>query len=482
MMSRIALLLATVFTASSLPLKGEEAKRPNILFLFADDQRFDTLGCYGHPIIKTPTIDAIAERGVRFENAFVQHSICWVSRTTVLTGLTPRLFGTPENPDAARADALTEMMPDLLRGAGYRVGHLGKWHFKAPQGFDPAAHYDVFEKIGRNPYHKPMPDGTTRHETELICDGAIDFLQSQDAEQPFCLHLWFNAAHAEDGDKEPGTGHFPWPKAVDGMYEDIEIPAPRLDRPEVFAAHPEFLKTSINRERYHWRWDTPEKYQTNIRAYFRMISGIDTAVARVMKTLEEQGLADNTIIVYTADNGFYMGDRGFAGKWSHYDQSLHVPMVIADPREGGGRGTTASEMVLNLDLPSTFLDWAGVEVPDSYQGQSLAPLVRGESPAEWREEFFCEHVVLAPKETWEGVRSERYKYARYFDQDFEFLHDLEKDPDELINLATDPEAAPLLQEMRAKTDAMVEQYGGNLAPMKDRPQYPYNRKSKKPKK
>ncbi len=448
-----------------------KAQRPNILFFLTDDQRHDTLGCAGHRIVQTPTIDRLAAQGVRFENMFVSHSICWVSRTTILTGLTARTFGSPAQPDVAQPDALTHLFPDLMRTAGYRVGFFGKWHAKMPKGFQPAAHFDAFEAIFRNPYFKRQADGSQRHETELIADRGIEFLEQQSADQPFVLNLWFNAAHAEDRDRRPGSGHFPWPQAVDGMYDDQQIPPPRLGGEEIFANQPEFLKNSINRQRFFWRWDTPEKYQTNMRAYFRMLSGIDGAMRRVLDVLQARGLAENTIVVYSADNGYYMGDRGFAGKWSHYDQSLRVPLIIYDPRQAetpGGR--VAEQLVLNLDFPATFLDWAGIGIPSAYQGRSLQPIVAGQPTPDWREETFHEHVALRPRLSWEGLRNPRFKYARYFDQQppYEMLYDLRRDPDELQNIAGDPAYAATLEAMRQRCAGQVEAYGGPLAPYEPR--------------
>jgi arylsulfatase A-like enzyme len=255
------------------------------------------------------------------------------------------------------------------------------------------------------------------------------------------------------------------------MYEDREIPAPRLGDPAIFERHPDFLKQSINRERFFWSYDTPAKYQTNLRAYFRMLSGIDRTVARVIAALKEAGLADNTIIVYSADNGYYLGDRGFQGKWSHYEESLRVPLVIYDPRlPKAQRGRVVKNMALNVDLPATFLDWAGVGKPAAYEGRSLAPIVNGQAISNWRRHFFCEHVDLAPTLTWEGIRGERYVYARYFDQvpAYEFLHDLQRDPDELQNLANDPMHAAVLGEMRRVCDAEMNARGGALLSMSER--------------
>jgi arylsulfatase A-like enzyme len=255
------------------------------------------------------------------------------------------------------------------------------------------------------------------------------------------------------------------------LYDDITIPPPRLNDPAIVERHPNFLKESINRERFFWGYDTPEKYQANVRAYYRMISGIDRGVARVLAAVEKAGLADNTIIVYSADNGYYLGDRGFQGKWSHYEESLRVPLVIYDPRlPKGQRGRVLDVMALNIDLPVTFLDWAGIGKPAVYEGSSLVPLVEGQTPTTWRRHFFCEHVDLAPTLTWEGVRGERYVYARYFDQKpaFEFLHDLQLDPDQLKNFSTDPKHADALKTMRALCDEEMNARGGALLPIDER--------------
>ena len=458
--SPILLPLLLVLILISTSTRASEPVRPNIVFIFTDDQRNDTLGCAGHPIIQTPNIDRLAAEGVRFENAFVTTSICWVSRSTVLTGMWSRSHGAKQRIDNVSASAAETVYPLLLRAEGYRTGFFGKWHARMPKSFDNNRAFDVYEAISRDPYFKKQQDGSLRHETELIGDGAVEFISSQPSDKPFCVNLWFNAAHAEDGDKRPGEGHFPWSKGVDHMYRDCKIPPPRLSATEIYDSQPGFLKKSINRERFFWRWDTPEKYATNMRAYFRMLSGIDRVVGRVVKALEEHGLADNTVIVYSADNGYYMGDRGFAGKWSHYEQSIRVPMILYDPRlQPERRGRVLSEFVLNVDLPSTFLDLAGLQAPSQYQGQSLLPLVRNEA-GPWREDVFLEHLLPMEEKIpkWEGVKNARYKYANYFEQDHEFLHDLESDPDELQNVSKIPEYSDVLNQLRQRTAELRAKY------------------------
>lgn len=438
-----------------------EANRPNILFLLLNDQRNDTLGCAGHPILQTPVIDSLASEGVRFENALVTTPICSASRASIFTGLTARTHGYGVHKPAITRSHMSASYPALLRQAGYRTAFVGYYGVKAES--NPEAElFDVYRPYKVSQYFMKQADGSLRHESEVAGDRAIEFLKATPKEQPFCLSISFNAVHAVDGDLD---NHFPWPKAVDGMYEDVEIPAPRLSDPAIFDKHPEFLKKSLNRKRYFWRWDTPEKYQKNMKAYFRMISGVDHVIGRIRSELDRLELADNTVIIYMADHGFYMGDRGFAGKWSHYDESLRVPLIIHDPRlPQDKRGAVREQIALNLDIPSTLLELAGVTAPAHYQGSSLVPLLQGERVPEWRSDFFGEHLALPHViPPWEGVWSERYVYARYIGQqpDFEFLHDLKTDPDQLVNLASHPEYTEVLNRMRSRSDQLKQKYEAN---------------------
>ncbi len=440
--------------------------KPNILFVLVDDQNNETLGYTGHPIIKTPNIDRLAEKGVLFKNAFVTTSICMASRASIFTGLTQRTLNyRPRDPLGTTRITdknLLASFPILLREAGYRTGYYGKNHVHYQNGnqFAFDLMFDEWEHLTLG--MKELPNGTTRHSDELIGDRSVEFLRSQPEEQPFFLFMSMTIAHAQDRNLSPGMGHYPWPKAVDGMYEDVEPLRPRLDDPAVFESLPDFLKGSLNRSRYFWRWDTPEKYSVNMRAYYRMLTGMDGIVGRVLEELEKQGLRENTIVIYTADNGYYMGNRGFAGKWSHFEESMRVPLIIQDPRQSiSQRGKIEQSFALNLDLPSTFLDLAGLNVPETYQGQSLTPFLSGSRPDDWRTFFFWEHhqfqdIIPA----WSGIREERYAYAGYdrMDPPFEFLHDLQRDPDQLKNFADDPEYAEILLRLRQRTAAAIKQY------------------------
>lgn len=449
---------AAMLVPGSLQAKDSKT-RPNILFFLIDDQRNDTLGCAGHPIVKTPVVDSLAAEGVRFRNAFVTTSICAASRATLFTGLYERTHGYTFGKPPISTDHITKSYPMLMREAGYRTGFIGKYGVKTT-GKPESSMFDFYKVQNPGSYFKKQPDGSMRHESEVAGDLATDFLKDNPKDKPFCLSISFNASHANDGDKK---NHFPWPKAVDGMYDDIEIPPPRLSDPAIFDNLPQFLKESMNRERYYWRWDTPEKFQKNMRAYYRMISGVDGVIGRIRTELEKLKLADNTIIVYMGDNGYYMGDRGFAGKWSHYEQSLRVPLIVYDPRvKKANRGQVRDEKVLNVDIAPTFLAMAGVKRPEHYQGQNLSPLLSQKRKVEdWREDFFCEHLMenkRIPK--WEGVRGERYVYARYFGQNptYEFLHDLKTDPDQLVNLVASSDYKDTLEKMRKRCDELKETY------------------------
>lgn len=437
------------------------AAKPNIIFFLGDDQRSDVLGCYGNKLIKTPTIDRLAAEGVRFENSFCEVPICAASRSTIFSGLSQRTHGYNFGEMPVETKYMNTSYPMVLKSAGYRIGFAGKYGMSfAKPGMK--GEFDFFKAIGRHPYLHKMPDGTLRHETDLCSDAAIEFIKSNPEGKPFCMSVSFNASHAEDSDHRPGY-HFQWPDSTDGMYEDITIPAPKLGDEKYFKAMPPFLQDEkgLNRARWHWRWDTPEKYQINMRAYYRMISGIDNAIKRVLDELKARGLDKNTIIIYSADNGYMMGDRGIAGKWNHYEQSLRIPLVIYDPRlPKEKRGRVVSELVSNVDLAPTFVQFAGEKIPEVYQGHSLMPLVEDEEVSDWREEIYCEHKFKRFN-NWYGVRNKRYKYAVYYEEPdgpYECLYDLEKDPEEFVNLAANPEYAPLREKMSRLLHSYLEKY------------------------
>lgn len=460
----LCLFLAATFFPTNLAWARSAAQKPNIVFFLTDDQRFDVMGCAGHQFVKTPTMDRLAKLGVRFKNAFVTTSICAASRASILTSLYERTHQYTFGEQPVREEHMEKSYPLLLRQAGYRTGFIGKFGVGVTKGM-PQKMFDVYRPLNRSPYFKKQKDGSKRFVEDIAGDYAIEFLRSCKKDQPFCLSISFNAPHAEDGDKKD---HYPYPDSVADYYKNDTIPPPRLSDPKIFESQPKVLQESMNRDRYFWRWDTPEKYQKNVKSYFRMISAVDLVMGRVIDELKKLDLEENTVIIFCGDNGYYLANRGFAGKWSHYEDSLRIPMIIYDPRmPAEHRGKVVDAMVLNIDVPATMIDLAGLPIPKLYQGRSLVPFLKGESPPDWRTETFCEHLMRnarIPK--WEGVRGSRYVYARYFDQNppFEFLHDLKTDPDQLKNFANDPNYTKILREMRQRTNELRDRVGGPYNP------------------
>ncbi len=457
-------LIALVVVSCVFSSASRAADRPNIIFFLSDDHRADVMGCAGHAVAKTPTLDRLAKQGTRFENMFVTTSICAASRATLLTGLVERTHGYTFGKPPVSENHWTHSYPALLKKAGYRTGFTGKFGVAVTKSLQRES-FDVFQPVGRNPFFRKTDKGL-QHEADISADNAIAFIKENPKGTPFCMSVSFNSTHAEDGDK---IDHYPWPPSADGLFLRKKMPLPKLHDPKVFESHPAFMRNSMNRARYHWRWDTDHKYQVNMRAYFRMLYGMDAAIGRVLDALEKQGLARNTVIIFSGDNGYYMGERGFAGKWSHFEESLRVPLIIYDPRvPKEHQGRVEKLMAANLDVSPTILAYAGIDIPKHYQGRALKPLVEGNQPVEWRTDVFGEHLMERhdiPK--WEGVRGQRYVYARYLDhpKDGEFLHDLEKDPKQLKNFVADPAYSDALKTMRKRCDELRDSYGGVYKPV-----------------
>jgi len=421
----------------------QESKKPNIILFQTDDQRWDALGCAGNPIIQTPNMDLLASKGLRFALAFATSPICAASRASIFTGLYERTHGyTFTKPPLDRS--LTDISyPLLLRQAGYRTGFIGKFGVKVEKGVTD----EMFDwmKWGSLPYYKENVE-KGRHLTEIHGDYAVEFLRGCKPDQPFCLSLSFWAPHADDGNPQ----QYFWPAACDNLYKSIPLPVPETANPAFFEALPEFLKKSMNRIRWHWRFDNPVKYQEMVKGYYRMISGVDMVIGKIMEELTRLDMARNTIIFLTSDNGYFLGERGFAGKWLMHDPSIRVPLVVYDPRRAKEKfRPVRREMVLNVDVAPTILDLAGLDIPKIMQGRSFMPLMRDEK-IDWRTKVFCEHLWDHPEiPQSECIRTDRWKYIRYPQHlDFEELYDLEEDQIEKNNLADDQRYRTVLLDLQ----------------------------------
>lgn len=456
-----SLAAASIVLLSAGPICS--ADRPNIVFLLADDMRWDAMGCAGNPIIRTPHLDALAKNGMRFSNAFVTTSICAASRASILTGLYERAhrytFGTkPITPGHVAIS-----YPVLLRKAGYRTGFVGKFGVGVPAGAVKEM-FDSFTPLNRTPYWKKQPNGGLKHLTDLEGAAAIDFINAAKPGEPFCLSVSFNAPHAEDNDPK----QYFWQKELDDLYRDVKFPVPKTMTDEFFDSHPEFLRKSESRVRFHWRFDDPKKYREMVAGYYRMISGVDLVVGRIRDALAKKGLADNTVIVFTSDNGYFLGERGFADKWYIHEPSIRVPLIVHDPRADKSlRGRVIAPMALNVDVAPTLVALAELAVPKEIQGRCLTPLLRGETPNDWRTDFFYEHLFERhniPKS--EGVRTEQYSYVRWFEQKpvVEELYDHVADFDQVKNLIDDPSLGEVRDRLRKRTTELRDRYGGPYCP------------------
>lgn len=463
--------LLVVAACAALATARQPDTQPNLLLLLTDNQPSWALRCAGTPLIHTPHLDQLARDGVRFTNAFVTTPVCAASRASILTGLYRRRHGFTFLTPPLRASLALQSYPALLRRHGYRTGLIGKFGIESnghllleneqatlASMFD---HFDNFEhwgKSGPSGYFVKQADGSTRHLTDITADKTIRFAREhvqQEADRPFCLSVSFNAPHAQDDDPQ----QYFWPPRLDHLYRDATIPPAQNSAPAFFNAQPAFLRASLGRERWHWRFDTPQKYQRMMKGMYRMVSGIDEAVGRIRRELDTLGLANNTVILFSSDNGMLFGERGLSDCWLLYEPSLRVPLIVCDPRSPvSTRGTTRDEMALNLDLAPTLLEAAGATVPRHLQGRSLLPLCRDPAEITWRHDFLCEHLFQHPKiPQSDGVRTRGWKYLRYFEQDppYEELYDLSADPQETQNLAGAPQHRARLQQLRRRRDALV---------------------------
>jgi N-acetylglucosamine-6-sulfatase len=418
--------------------------RPNIVFILIDDLRFDTLGVLGHPFVQTPHLDALARNGVICENSFVTTSLCSPSRASILTGLYAHRHEVLDNGTPLPADA--PLFSIELQKAGYDTAFIGKWHMgggsDAPQpGFNRWVSFK-----GQGVYLNPTfnVDGKTEKQegyiTDLLTDRAVDFIKAP-REKPFLLYLSHKAVHAE----------FKAAERHQGCYADQKYPYPAsmANTEENYRGKPDWVR----RQRNSWHgvdgmYNKSTDFDTFARDYCETVRAVDDSVGRVAETLKAQGVLDNTLILFTSDNGFQFGEHGLIDKRTMYEASIRIPMIAHGPALFPG-GRRLKEMVLNVDIAPTLLDAAGVTVPESMQGRSMMPKLRGED-SPWREEFLYEYFwerSFPQTPTVLGVRTDRYKLMQYHGiWDRYELYDLENDPDEMNNLL-----APYLLENEGGT-------------------------------
>ena len=450
-MNPVPWFLATTIVAAcpaAVPA-NQTSERPNIIFLLADDLRADVLGCYGDRLAKTPHLDALAKRGVRFRHQFVTTSICAVSRASIFLGQYARRHKINDFATNLTAEQFARSYPGLLKAAGYRIGFIGKYGVgnKMPE----QAQFDFWKGFGGQGNY--FDKGNPLHMNRRMGDQAIEFLKACDKAKPFCLSVSFKCPHAQDR----APREFPPDPQDEPEFKDTLFPIPKTANDKFFQLLPEPVRKSEGRVRWERRFTTPEKFQEIVRDYYRLVTGMDREIGRIVEELEKLGLAKNTIIVFSADNGFFFGERGLADKWFMYEESIRVPCIIVDPRsERQPRGKALEQMALNIDFAPTILDYAGVPIPKAMQGKSLRPLVRGDEVA-WRHDWFYEHHTL-PKiiPPSEGVRTTRWSYLRWMSTEpvAEELYDLTVDPYQERNLLNDATQKLTLQRLRERWEEL----------------------------
>jgi len=474
-------LLASGVLAGALPTASRAAgaaRRPNILYIMADDHAANAISCYGSKITQTPNIDRIAREGLRLQNCFCTNSICTPSRAAILTGQYSHVNGVYTLADPL--DPERQNVAKLLQQAGYRTAIFGKWHLhKDPAGFDD---WNILP--GQGVYHNPVliekGKGKQKHEgyaTDIITDLTLDYLARLDRDRPFFLLCHHKAPHRPWDPSEKYASlladtDVPGPDSLYDHYENRSRAArnatmrvgEHMNKRDVKRDLPPGLKGDALR-----KW----AYPIYIKDYLRCIASVDENVGRLLAYLDDQRLADDTIVIYTSDQGFFLGEHGWFDKRFMYEESLRMPFVVRYPREIQA-GAVNDDIVLNIDFAPTFLDCAGAPVPADMQGRSFRPLLAGRTPPDWRVSMYyrywmhlADHGVPAHY----GLRTRRHKLIHYYGQplgkrgavktptepEWE-LFDLEKDPREMRNVYADPAYAGVVKDLTAELYRLKAHY------------------------
>ena len=500
---------ATALSLESLAHAAQTAPAPksglpNILFIFTDDHAVQSIGAYGSKINKTPHVDRLAKEGVVFDRCFCCNSICAPSRAAVLTGKHSHMNGLMTNDD--EFDGSQQTFPKLLQKAGYQTAIIGKWHLESdPTGFD---YWEILP--GQGNYYNPdfiAAAGTKRYTgyvTDITTDLALDWLKKErDPNKPFLLMCQHKAPHRN---WSPGPNHLT-------LYDDVTIPEPPTlfddyanrspvlkENEMTIAGHLTYdydLKVTGSKEKdllgrtlrngdlnrmtpeQRAKWDAaygPKnaefeknpptgkdlvrwKYQRYIKDYLRCVASVDDNVGRLLDYLDQSGLAGNTIVIYSSDQGFYLGEHGWYDKRWMYEESFRMPFLIRWPGVAKP-GARTSALAQNIDFAPTFLDAAGLPAPPDVQGRSLKPLLGGKVPADWRRSLYYHYYEQGghnvPRH--EGVRTDRCKLIHYYDTDEWEFFDLDKDPREMKSVLSDPDYAAKVAELKAELERLKKEY------------------------
>lgn len=498
--------LVAFFSCTSNTQEKIEPKKPNIVFIFTDDHAFQALSAYEHELAKfapTPNLDRIAQHGMRFDKCYVTNSICAPSRATVLTGAHSHVNGHRTNNDTFDGSQVT--FPKLFQENGYTTALIGKWHLKSePTGFD---HWEILP--GQGHYYNPtfiIPGDTIiepGYVTDIITDKSLKWLKAkEETDQPFMLMLQHKAPHRE------------WEKGPDHLtlYEDVVFPEPAnlfddysgrgtaakeqdmtIEKTMELASDLKIWtkesRKSGNFKRTYGRmdetqkaaWDavydpiiadfqkqnlsgdelTRWKYQRYMRDYLAVIRSVDDNVGRVLDYLEESGLDENTLIIYTSDQGFYLGEHGWFDKRFMYEESYRTPLLM-QWKGHIAPGSVNGDLVSNLDFAQTFLEIADIPAPVTMQGRSLVPLMTGNTPEDWRQYLYYhyyEFPAVHSVQKHEGITNGRYKLIHFYELDEWEFYDLATDPMEMNSTYSDPANQQLITTLKDRLSRLKRQYG-----------------------
>ena len=472
-MNRYILLIAILFSLNLLSQETE--KKPNFLFVLVDDQPYDAVGFSNrYPFLKTPNIDKLAKEGVNVKNFFVTQSICSPSRASFLTGTYPHIHGVNQNNKYVDPD-WTNYAPfsTHLQKSGYETAHIGKIHMawkRAKEHIRPGFDY-WFSFIGQGQYFNPKVNDNGRetqiegYMTDILTDKTVDWLvNKRDPDKPFSLNLWHKAVHEK---------HLPAPRHED-LFQDDPLPEPPFDtHKETFKGKPEWLR----RKTYGFKWNENDKipeelpeitWPINKHKYMQLLRSliaVDESLGKVIKTLEEIGELENTVIIYSSDNGYFMGEHTFIDKRLAYENSMRVPMIIRYPKLIS-KSSVVDEQCLNIDIAPTILDLAGVNKPSYMQGESMLKLISGKKDKSWRKSMLFEYYVddawpyAGPNQV--AVRTNEYKLIdNFLEDDIDELYDLKNDPGEMTNLINDSSYDLVEKELREESIKLQKQYNYN---------------------
>jgi arylsulfatase A-like enzyme len=461
------------------------AGRPNVVFIFSDDHAYQAISAYQDPrrLLDTPNIDRLAREGMRFDRCLVPNSICGPSRATVLTGKYSHANGFYDNTNS-RFDGTQTTLPKLLQAAGYQTAIVGKWHLVSePTGFD---YWEILP--GQGVYYNPpmirngKPVKHQGYVSDLITDLALAWLRQRDRSKPFLLMCHHKAPHRSWEPNLKYLGHdndrqYPIPETLFDDYagrgkaerqqdmtiaktmtpQDLKLVPPKQLTDEQLRAwnayyeprNEAFRKANLQgRDLVRW------KYNRYLHDYLGCIKSVDESVGRLLAYLDEAGLTENTLVIYSSDQGFYLGEHGWFDKRWIFEESLRTPLVVRWPKVTKP-GSVNRDLVSNLDFAETMLEAAGVPVPSEMQGRSLVPLLKGQTPADWRKSFYYHYYEYpGPHDVARhyGVVTARYKLVRFYEPQLDYweLFDLEKDPRELTSVYGRPDYAAVQRELHAE--------------------------------